>query len=589
MNNKEYSFLVRNLFDLFDSFNRRRKIQFIYLIIFNLISIVCEVISIGAVVPFIAMLTAPEKLYHHPYLRDFIRLFKINTPSSLILPVTFLFLITIILAGIFRIMVAWIMTRLTSAVGSELSAEVFKRIVYRPYGFHITQNSSELINTLTHKVDSVVFGVIMPSMLMISSFLMAISLFISMLIIQPVISLIAIIVFGSSYYIVAKFVRKKLVFNSRTVVSNQSKSIKILQESLGGIRDMILDSNQEVFVNFYKETDIPLRRSAAANNFIGQFPRYVMEIIGFVVIALLAFYLTNQSGSIQKILPILGAIGLASQRILPAIQQIYNAWVSITGNSSQLADILDYLKFSLPDEVKNSGKMKFDEYISISNLSFRYHYDSKEILHDLNCIIKKGDRVGVIGTTGSGKSTFIDIIMGLLPPSYGFILIDGVELNNVNLRLWQSHIAHVPQSIFLADASIAENIALGVPKHLIDYKQVKKAAEIAHVNEFVQHLPRNYDTLVGERGINLSGGQRQRIGIARAIYKQTSILVLDEATSALDNDTEKAVMNSIFSLEHNLTLIIIAHRLSTLYNCDYIIEINEGKITRKEISQIKSV
>jgi ABC-type multidrug transport system fused ATPase/permease subunit len=586
INQKKYNNLIRSIFDLYNSFRYRRKLQFVYLIFLNLISILCDVISIGAIVPFIAMLTAPDKLFNHQYLSDFNRIFNINTPNELIIPITFIFIVIVICSGFFRILVAWITTRLTSAVGSELSTEVFKRVLFRPYLFHIKQNSGELINTLTHKVDAVVFGVIMPTLLLISSMMLTISLFITMLIIQPIISLLAILIFGFSYFMVARFVRKKLLLNSNTVVTNQFKSIKILQESLGGIRDLILDGNQAVFIDYYRETDIPLRRSAAANNFVGQFPRYVMEIVAFIVMALLAFFLTNQSGSIQKTLPILGAIGLASQRILPAIQQMYNAWASVTATSSQLSNILDYLQYPIPTELKVPDLISFNNSIKLSKLSFRYSDNSPIVISDLNLIINKGDRVGIIGSTGSGKSTLIDIIMGLLNPTDGSLIIDGVKLDSDSLRYWQKQIAHVPQSIFLADASIAENIALGVPKSLIDYSSVTNAASVACVTEFMQSYPNGLETIVGERGINLSGGQRQRIGIARALYKNASVLVLDEATSALDNDTEKEVMHSISSLNRSLTILIIAHRLTTLYDCDYIIELKDGKLIKKATSQI---
>jgi ABC-type bacteriocin/lantibiotic exporter with double-glycine peptidase domain len=392
--------------------------------------------------------------------------------------------------------------------------------------------------------------------------------------------------FGISYFFIALFVRKTVRTNNKHIVYNQNKAIKVIQESLGGIREIILDNSQDIYINQFKEADIPLRRYGSVNNFIGQFPRYTMETIGIIVIALLAYYLTNESGSIQTVLPILGAIGVGSQRILPAIQQLYNGWASLTGNYNQLADIVSTLNYPISDKRIKSRSICFTSSLELLNISFQYTSDSPLVLNNVNLLINKGLRIGFIGKTGAGKSTLLDIIMGLLMPTSGEILVDGNVLRNEYYLEWQSKIAHVPQNIFLSDCSIAENIAFGIHPDMIDIERVRSVADIALVSEFVSEYPNKYNTIVGERGINLSGGQRQRIGIARALYKNAEILILDEATSALDNLTESKVMKGIMSLNRNLTLFIIAHRLSTLQDCDYLIEVRDGHVLLKNTSEI---
>jgi ATP-binding cassette subfamily B protein len=276
----------------------------------------------------------------------------------------------------------------------------------------------------------------------------------------------------------------------------------------------------------------------------------------------------------------LGVLAFGAQRLLPVMQQAYASWSSIQGGKASLQDALDLLDQPLPDHINNLSfqVLKFKKQIAIKQLSFRYGNTTPYILKELDFKISKGSRVGFIGSTGSGKSTLLDIIMGLLQPTEGFLEVDEELITKQNQRSWHSHIAHVPQAIFLSDGTIEENIAFGVPRHLIDRKRVLRSAEQAQISESIESWPNKYQTLVGERGVRLSGGQRQRIGIARALYKQADVIILDEATSALDNDTEEAVMKVINNLNPDLTIMIVAHRISTLRNCSQIIKLNNGRI-----------
>lgn len=307
-------------------------------------------------------------------------------------------------------------------------------------------------------------------------------------------------------------------------------------------------------------------------------------------IAILAYSMSAENG-VSKALPLLGAVAIGSQRLLPLLQNGYNGLIKLRGSLAAIEDVLKFLEQEERVIAKlsdNSQKLPFKDYIDLKNISFRYLEDGPDILNGTELRIPKGSRFGFIGKTGSGKSTLIDIIMGLLEPGSGYIKVDGTELDSNNIKLWQNNIGHVPQAIYLSDESIAENIAFGMAKENIDMNRVKEAAGKAQISETIDAMPQKYDTKIGERGVRLSGGQRQRIGIARALYKKVDLIVLDEATSALDSKTEKEIMEIFQSLDTNVTLIMIAHRISTLKNCNKIIEVDQGNLKEVEYSKLKN-
>ena len=353
------------------------------------------------------------------------------------------------------------------------------------------------------------------------------------------------------------------------------------------MRDVLIDGSQAFYCQIYRNADLALRRAQGRNQFVSSSPRYAIEALGMVVIAVLAYWLVQRTDGITNAIPILGAIAIGSVRLLPLLQQAYSARSGIMGGQTTLQDALKLLEQSLPDDAGQPppNPLPFKQSINLNQLSFRYSPESPYILEKINLTIVKGSRVGFIGTTGCGKSTLLDIIMGLLSPTHGTLEIDGQILTPSNSRAWQAHLSHVPQSIFLADSTVGENIALGVAKDKIDYQRVRQSAQQAQLSESIESWPNQYQTFVGERGIRLSGGQRQRIGIARALYKQADVIVFDEATSALDNETEQAVMQSIEGLSKDLTILIVAHRLSTLKSCTQIVELGKGSIKRTDTYQ----
>jgi ABC-type bacteriocin/lantibiotic exporter with double-glycine peptidase domain len=551
------------------------------LLILMLLASLSEVFTIGAVLPFLGVLTSPERVFSHPAAHQVIQILGLTTPMQLLLPLTVIFVMAVIFAGSMRLLLLWVSTRLTFATGADLGISIYSRTLYQPYTVHCARNSSEVINGITGKTNSAI-GAISQAISLISSSLLIMIILIALLWVDPVIALLAFGGFGLIYAIIVRLTSKKLLANSQRVALESSHVIKALQEGLGGIRDVLIDGSQAAYCQIYLHADTQMRQAQGSNAFISASPRYGMEGLGMLLIIMLAYYLAQQVDGIAKAIPILGALALGAQRLLPVLQQVYASWTQINGSQASLEDALELLDQPLPSHAGHQAvePLPFKYSISLKQLGFRYSSQTPYVLKQLNLTIAKGSRVGFIGTTGSGKSTLLDIIMGLLQPTDGTLGIDNQIVTFGNHRAWQAHIAHVPQAIFLADSSIEENIAFGVPKDQIDKERVRQAAQQAQIAESIENWPKQYQTFVGERGIRLSGGQRQRIGIARALYKRADVIIFDEATSALDNETEQAVMQAIEGLSQDLTLLIIAHRLTTLKNCTQIVELGDGVIKR---------
>jgi ATP-binding cassette subfamily B protein len=454
---------------------------------------------------------------------------------------------------------------------------IYRRTLYQPYAVHVARNSSEIMSGISNKTSSTIYTINLILNL-ISSSVTLLAILIVLVALEPVITLAAFGGFGLIYACIIWLTRSRLLSNSQIIARESTYVIKSLQEGLGGIRDILINGSQKVYCEIYRKSNRALRIAQGNNSFISSSPRFGMETMGILLITALAYSFAQQPDGIAKVIPILGAVAISAQRLLPLLQQVYNSWSSIQGGRISLQDTLDLLDQPLPDQadLTLAEALPYREQITLKQLSFRYSPQTPWILNNLDLAINKGSRVGFIGVTGSGKSTLIDVIMGLLQPTSGSINVDGQPITLVNQRAWQAHIAHVPQAIFLSDTTIEENIAFGVPKNQIDQIRVRQAAVQAQIADVIESWPEQYQTFVGERGIRLSGGQRQRIGIARALYKQADVIILDEATSALDNETEQAIMQVIERLSDDLTVLIIAHRLTTLKGCTQIVEMSVG-------------
>ncbi len=560
----------------------RRRWQFAGLLVLTLLASFAEILSIGAVFPFLGVLTAPERIYAHSAAQPFIQALKLTAPAQLLLPLTLAFGAAVLISGAMRLLLLWATTRLAFANGADISISIYRRTLYQPYAVHCARNSSEVISAITGKTYKVIYSVILPTLILISSCVMLAALLITLMSVEPTIALVAFGGFGLIYVLIIRLTRQRMLADSQCMASEAVQVIKSLQEGLGGIRDVLIDGSQSTYCETYRNADLRMRRAQGNSAFISASPRYAMEALGMLLIAALAYGLAQQAHGISMAIPVLGALALGAQRLLPVLQGAYVSWTEIRSAQSSLQDILEFLDQPVPDHADqpSAHALTFNREISIKQLDFRYSSQTPYVLKQLSLTIAKGSRIGLIGTTGSGKSTLLDIVMGLLQPTEGTLEVDGQALTSANMRSWQARIAHVPQVIFLTDSSIEENIAMGVPHEKIDRERVRDAARQAQLSDIIETWPKQYQTFVGERGVRLSGGQRQRIGIARALYKQATVIIFDEATSALDSETEQAVMNAIESLSHDLTLLIIAHRLTTLKNCTQIVELEAGCIKR---------
>jgi ATP-binding cassette, subfamily B, bacterial PglK len=561
---------------LWKHLNNRRKKQFLLLLTLMILASMMEVVSIGAVVPFLGILTSPEQVYQYHLIQPLIQILEITNSSQLLLPITIIFVIVALIAAVIRLLLLYTLTKFSYAVGADISVDIYRRTLYQDYSVHTSRNSSDIINSIITKTNTVIGGILMPILSLISSVIIMLGIVSIVMAVNAQVAFITFSIFGLLYWLIAFFTKKILQNNSQLIANKSTQMVKSLQEGLGGIRDVLIDGTQEFYCKLYRDSDLSMRRATGSNVFIGSSPRYLMEAIGMILIAILAYSLSFQEGGIALAIPVLGVLAVGAQKLLPTLQQAYSSYSSIKGAKSSFIDVLTLLNQPLPNNENQDliNPISFKQEVLFKNLSFRHTKDTPWIIKNVNLSFEKGKTIGFIGMTGSGKTTLLDILMGLLIPTEGEILIDGVAITQKNRRAWQAHISHVPQSIYLSDSTIQENIAFGVEPEKIKECKVSQVAQQAKISEMINSLKNKYKTVVGERGVQLSGGQRQRIGIARALYKDSDVLIFDEATSALDNQTEQEIMQQIEQLKSNQTIFIIAHRVTTLKQCDIVIRIN---------------
>ena len=562
---------VSALATLFAAMRPRRRRQLALTCLAMIAGAVAELAAIGAVFPFLALLTrgvatGPGRL----------PLPRIDSPATAAL----LLVATALTAAAIRVGLLWATQAFVTGFAHDLARAMFGRMIRQPYADFVRRNSSEAIAAMEKVRD---LGALVLQPLMQAAVATVMALFIGgfLVLLSPVAAGVAAVSIGAAYFLIARLTRPRLAANSVVVSRGLPERVKLIQEALGGLRDIILDRSHGVYEEAFAEVDLRLRRAFSSNALVSQVPRFAIEAAGMVAIALVALWMSAQPGGIVRAVPLLGALAVGAQRLLPLVQQSYLGWSATLGNRQLLADIAATLDAAaLPEPPRGAGKLPFRDRVALVGVSFAYA-GGAPVLRGVDLDIPRGARIGFVGATGAGKSTLLDLLMGLLSPTAGEIRVDGIALDAGTVPLWQGQIAHVPQAIYLADDMIAANIAFGVRPADIDMDRVRACAEAAHISGFLAELPEGYATRVGERGIRLSGGQRQRVGIARALYKQASVLILDEATSALDDATEAAVIASMAALGPDITLLMIAHRRSTLEGCDRIVRIEKGRLVEE--------
>jgi len=573
---------LKNLLRLIRHLNTKHKIKFIWLILLILIVSLAELATIGAIIPFLATLSS-GKIAEKSIYSGASSYFNFHLNSIAIIG----FCVFAIISGILRIYFFKASARYSFNIGSELSSNAYKKYINQPYFDQIGQNSSHIVSVVTTKTTGATYAINAYVSLFANLILMTVMLT-AAYIYAPLDSIYFVLFFIVVYGIIIIIVRNRLESNSLIIAESLSKQIKLVQESVGGVRDLILEQLHDKFANQYSTLDHGLKKAQYEIEYIGASPKYLLETFGIVTLCLIAYFNSNSKDGIGEVLPILGVIALTAQRLLPVMQQTYSAWAVIKGSSGNVREVLEILevdsKFS--NEKIGYESLNFVHSIVLDNVSFQYDENLPKTLAGINIKINKNTCVGIVGKSGSGKSTLIDIISGLLMPTEGAIYVDEVKVQKENIGSLYKKIAYVPQNFYLSDNSILENIGYGSSVHSIDKSRVDSVIKKVDLQKDIEKMPLGVMTLVGERGVRLSGGQKQRIAIARALYKNASIIILDEVSSALDSNTEAEVMKTIEQLSAELTVIIISHRLSTLSICTNVYKIEDTLIQEVNLSEI---
>tara|TARA_B100000242_G_scaffold293318_1_gene271063 strand:+ start:1899 stop:3680 length:1782 start_codon:yes stop_codon:yes gene_type:complete len=569
--------------DLKYLFKKKEKFQISLLLIGSIIMAFFEVVGVASILPFMSMVLDPDQISSNQILSFLFNFFKFDNVETFLFYSGVAVLVLLAFSNFFSAFMYWAITYFSKMQGHIISMRLLKHYLSNNYLFFIERNSSDLGKNILSEIDRVVKGVVLQALQAISKAILTIVVFTFLIYINPFIAIISVLSIGGAYFIFYIISRSYL----STIGEKQSIALfhryRTVDEAMMGIKDIKLKSLERNFIGRFRQPSIDNARFSAQGLVIAILPRYLLETVAFGGIISIILILLSNDVLISEIIPVLSLYAVAGYRLLPAVQNIYSAQSMIKYNRPALMIIINDLK-EIETEEKNElsnevdQMIKFDKKITVNDIFFKYPKSKKNVIDGISLSILKNTSIGFAGSTGSGKTTLIDVILGLLDPKKGNIIVDETIINNQNLLSWQNKISYVPQTIFLIDESISSNIAFGIKREEIDHDKVAKAAQLANLDRFVEDLPEKYDTLVGENGVKLSGGQRQRIGIARALYNEPEVLVLDEATSALDGITENYVMEAIESLSNKLTLIIVAHRITTIENCDMIYFLEEGKI-----------
>jgi len=574
--------LVQDLFSIFTRSQLRRLLMLQSLMVLMAFA---EIGGVSAIGVFMAVIADPHVLERTNLIAKVYQLSGVGDPGEFIYLVGVVAVVVLVSTAMISMLTTWRAALFSARVGQEMADRLYRYYMHQPWLFHAWGSSAELTKRIASDAYVVSAQVVYPLMQINTKVILTFFMILGLLLLNPWVILMALAIFGCGYAILYRLVRQQLLKNGKKISEIASRRYKLMAEGFGGIKDVLLLGRQAVFVNRFQTSGDTLSMSLSTNDALAMAPKYFMDMVAFSSVILLFLYLTkSHHGDLAAILPMLALYALAGFKVLPALQQIYHAVATIKGSSAAFDAIREDLKSSLAFESAAANSADgvpahgLRQSIVLQDIAFTYPGKVQPALHGLSLEIPANTSVGIVGATGSGKSTLADLVIGLLSPDAGNILIDGVLLTPRNLRAWQNRIGLVSQSIFLADASIKENVAFGVPLERIDTGRVREALTLAHLDELIAELPEGIETRVGERGVQLSGGQRQRVGIARSLYHNPEILVFDEATSALDGITEKSIMEAIHEFSGKKTILLIAHRFTTIRQCDLIYFIDKGRV-----------
>jgi ABC-type multidrug transport system fused ATPase/permease subunit len=540
-----------------------------------------EMSGVAAILPFMAVATNPDLIQSNHYLSTINQYFAFSSNNAFLLFLGGIVFTLLLFGNLFSAFITWCTMRFCYLKGKEISTDLLKKYLSQPYIFFLNKNSSELSKNILAEVDRLVTGIFINGMQSISKVTLIACIFVLLIIIEPWLALTVMAVFGGAYLLIYRIIRKKLATAGKMSSAVNGVRYQLIDESLGAIKELKVLGREQNFLKTYENSALLYAKAETLSQLSPLMAKYTIEVIAFGSMLIMALFLIATHEDMSKFIPLLGLYALSGYRLMPAMQQLFSGYALFRYHESALDILCQETKLSQSKFDNHSQRMPFLKTLELSQVSYRYPEAQSSALSQISLSIKQHTTIGFVGSSGAGKTTLVDIILGLLLPQ-GKLEVDGQIINENNVREWQRNIGYVPQGIFLLDGTITNNIAIGVPSDAIDMAAVKRAAELANLDEFImKQLPQGYETKVGERGVRLSGGQRQRIGIARALYHDPELLIFDEATSALDGITEKVIMEAIHSLAKRKTIILIAHRLNTVKDCDMIYLFNHGEIVGK--------
>ncbi len=568
---------------IFALLDRQERVQFWLLTGAMVLVAFMEVIGISAVLMLLNVLSNPAVIHSNAALSLIYTRLGFSSDFEFMLGLSLVVLLVVMFGLAIKAGGTYAAIRFAAMRGYTVSARLLGAYLNQPYAWFLDKNSSEVAKNVLVEVDGLVSRVIAPALRLLASGLMVLAIVGLLMFVDPLVTLLSAGLLGISYAAVYLTLRERLRRVGEEMMHAFAERFRSAQEAMGGIKDVKLLGLEDSYIETYEAAAKKSARAQAAISVVSDLPRFALEAITFgTLLALVLLLLLRSGGSIAEIVPVLGVFAFSVMRLLPALQQIYHALASIRGARTALDTVVsDYTSSPRRPDVDQPAiePLRLDQALDLSGVSFSYSTAGRPAVRGLNMRVSARTTVGIVGGTGAGKTTLVDLMLGLLTPAEGVISVDGTAVSPANLRAWQKTLGYVPQSIFLTDDTIAANIAFGVPKDRIDMAAVERAARTAALHDFVStELPKGYDTIVGERGVRLSGGQRQRIGIARALYRDPTLLIMDEATSALDNITERVVMEAVQNVRADKTIILIAHRLSTVRTCDTIFLMEHGRV-----------